>query len=77
MRAVAAYRIGFWDAMLWAIARRAGVRILFSEDFQDRQTIQGRPHSQSFRSAQRRADRVGSAPISSPGLVVVERMSGA
>ena len=40
-RAVAAYQIGFWDAMLWATARRAGVRILFSEDFQDGQTIEG------------------------------------
>jgi predicted nucleic acid-binding protein len=41
MRAVGVYRIGFWDAMLWATARRAGVRILFSEDFQDGQTIEG------------------------------------
>ena len=41
MRAVAMYRIGYWDAMLWATARRAGVRILFSEDFQDGQTIEG------------------------------------
>jgi predicted nucleic acid-binding protein len=41
MRAVAVYRIGFWDAMLWATARRAGVQTLFSEDFQDGQTIEG------------------------------------
>jgi predicted nucleic acid-binding protein len=41
MRAVSAYRIGFWDAMLWATVRRAGVRILFSEDFQDGQIIEG------------------------------------
>ena len=41
MRAVAVYRIRFWDAMLWATARRAGVQILFSEDFQDGQTIEG------------------------------------
>ncbi len=41
MRAVGVYRIGFWDAMLWATARRAGARILFSEDFQDGQTIEG------------------------------------
>src|SRR5438128_7538898 len=38
MRAVGAYRIAFWDAMLWATARRAGVRSLVSEDFQDGQT---------------------------------------
>jgi len=41
MRAVGVYRIGFWDAMPWATARRAGVSILFSEDFQDGQTIEG------------------------------------
>ena len=41
MRAVAVYRIGFWDAMLWATAHRAGVRTLFSEDFQDGQVIEG------------------------------------
>ena len=41
IRAVSMYRIGFWDAMLWATVRRAGVRILFSEDFQDGQTIEG------------------------------------
>jgi len=41
MCAVAVYRIGFWDAMLWATARRAGVQTLFSEDFQDGQTIEG------------------------------------
>jgi predicted nucleic acid-binding protein len=37
IRAVGVYRIGFWDAMLWATARRAGVSILLSEDFQDGQ----------------------------------------
>jgi len=31
----------FWDAMLWATVRRAGVRLLVSEDFQDGQTIEG------------------------------------
>ena len=41
IRAVAVYRIGFWDAMLWATDRRAGVQTLFSEDFQDGQTIEG------------------------------------
>jgi predicted nucleic acid-binding protein len=41
MRAVEAYRIGFWDALLWATVRRAGVRFLVSEDFQDGQTIAG------------------------------------
>ena len=41
MRAVALHRIGFWDAMLWATVRRAGVQTLLREDFQDGQTIEG------------------------------------
>jgi predicted nucleic acid-binding protein len=41
IRAVAVYRIGFWDAMLWATVRRAGAQTLFGEDFQDGQTIEG------------------------------------
>jgi predicted nucleic acid-binding protein len=41
MRAIGAYRMAFWDAMLWATVRRAGVRLLVSEDFQDGQTIEG------------------------------------
>jgi predicted nucleic acid-binding protein len=35
MRAVEDHRLAFWDAMLWATARRAGCRMLFSEDLQD------------------------------------------
>jgi predicted nucleic acid-binding protein len=41
MRAVGTYRMAFWDAMLWATARRAGVRLLVTEDFQDGRTIEG------------------------------------
>lgn len=41
MRAVREHRLGFWDAMLWAIVRRAGVRILISEDFQDGRVLEG------------------------------------
>src|SRR5947209_6132525 len=33
--AVKAYRLGFWDAMLWAAAQRTGVRHLITEDLQD------------------------------------------
>ena len=33
--------LGFWDAMLWAVVREAGVTLLLSEDFQDGQTIEG------------------------------------
>jgi predicted nucleic acid-binding protein len=35
LEAVHAHRLPFWDAMLWASARRAGVRHMLSEDFQD------------------------------------------
>jgi predicted nucleic acid-binding protein len=33
--AVKAHRLAFWDAMLWAAARRSGVRHLLTEDLQD------------------------------------------
>jgi predicted nucleic acid-binding protein len=33
--AVKNHRLGFWDAMLWAAAQRAGVRHLVTEDLQD------------------------------------------
>jgi predicted nucleic acid-binding protein len=35
MRAVEDHRLSFWDAMLWATAKRAGCRMLFSENLQD------------------------------------------
>lgn len=35
------YQLGFWDAMLLETARGAGASILFSEDFQDGQMIDG------------------------------------
>jgi predicted nucleic acid-binding protein len=35
------HRLAFWDAMLWATARRVGVRYLLTEDFQDGRTIGG------------------------------------
>lgn len=35
LEVVRAHRLAFWDAMLWASARRAGVRHLLTEDFQD------------------------------------------
>jgi predicted nucleic acid-binding protein len=34
-RAVEHHGLSFWDAMLWATAKRAGCRMLFSEDPQD------------------------------------------
>jgi predicted nucleic acid-binding protein len=41
MWAVGEHRLAFWDAMLWATARRTGVRILISEDFQDGRMLDG------------------------------------
>jgi predicted nucleic acid-binding protein len=32
---VSAHQVAFWDAMLWATARRAGCRMILTEDFQD------------------------------------------
>jgi predicted nucleic acid-binding protein len=39
--AVRAHRLAFWDAMLWAAARRLGVRYFLSEDMQDGFALDG------------------------------------
>lgn len=41
MRATREHSLAFWDALLWATARRAGVRAIVSEDFQDGRVIEG------------------------------------
>jgi predicted nucleic acid-binding protein len=41
LRTRAAHRLGFWDAMLWAVAREAGCRYLLSEDFQTGRSLEG------------------------------------
>jgi len=41
MQALERFRISFWDAMLWATARRAGCSAILSEDFQDGQVVEG------------------------------------
>jgi predicted nucleic acid-binding protein len=35
------YQLSFWDAMLWATVREAGVATLLSEDFQHGQDLEG------------------------------------
>ena len=35
------YQLSFWDAMLWATAKQAGCRVIVSEDFQDKQIVEG------------------------------------
>jgi predicted nucleic acid-binding protein len=41
IRAVREHGLSFWDAILWATGRRAGVELLISEDFQDARIIEG------------------------------------
>jgi predicted nucleic acid-binding protein len=47
--AVKAHRLAFWDAMLWASARRAGVQHLLTEDLQDGFALQGVTFINPFR----------------------------
>ena len=35
------HKLPFWDAVIWATARRVGCSLLLSEDFQDRRTLDG------------------------------------
>ncbi len=39
--AVKAHTLSFWDALLWAVAREAGVTLLLSEDFQHDRVLNG------------------------------------
>jgi predicted nucleic acid-binding protein len=41
MRAAPTYRLQFWDAMIWATARRAGARVLLTEDMDDGRDLEG------------------------------------
>ena len=41
IEAVRAHRLSFWDAMLWAAARRLGVRYFLTEDMQDGFALDG------------------------------------
>ncbi|HUN52965.1 MAG TPA: PIN domain-containing protein [Candidatus Sulfotelmatobacter sp.] len=41
MDAVAGHSLAFWDAMIWAIARQAGCRLLLSEDLQHGRELGG------------------------------------
>ena len=34
-----AHRLSFWDALIWAVCERVGVRTLVTEDFQDGRTL--------------------------------------
>jgi predicted nucleic acid-binding protein len=52
--AVEQHGLSFWDAMLWATARRAGCRVLLSEDFQDGRDLGGILFVNPFDSANRK-----------------------
>jgi len=39
--AVTGHGLSFWDALIWATSRRAGVSLLLSEDFQHGRTLDG------------------------------------
>jgi len=41
INAVENHRLSFWDAMLWAAAKQAGVTVLLSEDFQHGRELEG------------------------------------
>ena len=41
INAVNVHTPSFWDAMLWAVAREAGVTLLLSEDFQHDRILDG------------------------------------
>lgn len=40
-RAVAEYRLSYYDAQIWATARLNRIDVVLSEDFQDGQTLEG------------------------------------
>ncbi len=41
LSANARHGLPFWDAMVWATARRGGCNVIFTEDFQDGRTLNG------------------------------------
>ena len=41
LAAVKRYQLSFWDALLWATIREAGIAMLLSEDFQHEQLVDG------------------------------------
>lgn len=54
MTAVRDHRLSFWDSMLWATARRAGCRLLLSEDGHDGRNLGGVQFVNPFDPANRK-----------------------
>lgn len=59
MGAVGEHGLPFWDAMIWAAAKSAGCRLLFTEDFQDGRALGGVTFVNPF--AERNAVLLGAA----------------
>ena len=51
LAAVERYHLSFWDALIWATARDAGVPVVLSEDFQEEQEIEGVRFVNPFRQS--------------------------
>jgi predicted nucleic acid-binding protein len=64
--AVLEHRLSFWDALLWATARRAGCRLILTEDQQDGRNLGGVRFVNPFRP--------GNAPILDLALPPMEAM---
>ncbi len=52
------HNLPFWDAMLWATARRAGCSLFFTEDFQDGRTLGGVTFRNPFNLSQTQLDEL-------------------
>jgi predicted nucleic acid-binding protein len=51
MRVHRQHGIAFWDAMMWSVVRRAGARLLLSEDLQDGRELEGVRFANPFNPA--------------------------
>ncbi len=54
------HKLPFWDALLWATARRSGCKIVFSEDFQDGRELGGVRFINPFNLTRRELQRLTS-----------------
>ncbi|HEV7373019.1 PIN domain-containing protein [Arenibaculum sp.] len=53
MRVQRDHNVAFWDGMIWSVARRAGARILLSEDLQDGRSLEGVRFANPFEPSNR------------------------
>jgi len=43
------YQFSFWDSLIWAAAKRAGIKRLYTEDFQSGQVVEGVEFTNPFK----------------------------